>query len=295
MVCTHLIIGGTGTLGKALVKQLTHNDPSARIAVFSRGELAQQQMKQEFPKLDYIIGDVRDRNSLRMAMRGVRNVFHLAALKHVDVVEDNPMEAIKINVDGTKNVAEIALACDVKRMIFSSTDKAVLPINVYGMTKAISEKYLMSLNHRLGENFAKIYRWGNVIGSRGSAIPNFVRQIQDGKPVQLTNVGMTRFWIRIEDAARFMATTYGELSPSVRLPPDHMKAASVLSVIHAIAEIIGRKPKIEICGIRPGEKLHECLLSTHELCINSNTCDQYSHKELIDLLEPTVMEVWGDR
>lgn len=280
----HLIIGGTGTLGRAVVKELLTKDPATPIAILSRGELEQQKMRAAWPDLHYIIGDVKDRQSLAPAMRGVGCVYHFAALKHVDVVEANPMEAVRTNIEGTRNVATAALEAGVRHLVFSSTDKAVLPINTYGMTKAIAESYLLSLE---GFESNVVYRWGNVVGSRGSAIPIFVRQILEGKPVTLTHAEMTRFWIRIETAARFVVDTSTVAGPKeVRIPV--MGAAKVIDVIETIGEILGRVPHIEIIGIRPGEKIHECLHTSHEYCLNSNTATQYSRDELRALLFPTV-------
>lgn len=287
----HLIIGGTGTLGRAVVSQLTREHPSHEIIVFSRGELEQQRMRVQYPHLKYVIGDIRDYAAVCEAMRGVNVAYHFAALKHVDVVEANPLEAVKTNIDGTRNIAEAAVDCGVENLVFSSTDKAVLPINIYGMTKAIAEKYLLS--RETSTNFS-VYRWGNVVGSRGSAIPIFVNQLLSGRPVTLTDERMTRFWIRIETAAKYLLETFHDRQlKGVRIP--EMKAAKVTRVIDAIGAILGVDPQYEITGIRPGEKVHECLYTSHEHCLNSNTAPQYSDEELKALLAPTVQEIVNAR
>lgn len=283
----YLVIGGTGTLGRAVINELKY--PS-EITVFSRGELEQQKLKKLYPTMRFVIGDVTNRQALRMAMMGCETVFHFAALKHIDVCEENPMEAIRTNVDGTRNVAETALEAGVNNLVFSSTDKAVLPINVYGMTKAISEKYLLNLDEVSPLNIS-VFRWGNVIGSRGSAIHTFVKHMEKMTPIPITHTDMTRFWIRIEDAAKFILSTLnGPKRPAQVFIPE-MKAASVMEVLEAISRILKMTYTCNVVGVRKGEKLHECLFSSHEKCLNSNTAKQYGMAELMELLKPVVREI----
>ena len=282
----HLIIGGTGTLGTALVGKLVA--AGEEVAVFSRCELKQSQMRQRFPDVRYILGDIRDPRSINGSMRGVDTVFHVAALKHVEVGEENPVEFIKTNINGTINVAEAALAAGVKQVVFSSTDKAVLSVNTYGMTKGISERYLLSLNRRYeGTKFA-VYRWGNVAGSRGSVIHAFAKSLKDDKGVRITDPRMTRFWIHLDDAVDFMLETYRSAAPDrVMIPP--MKAAKVVDLAAALAGIMKvRNYSIAFSGLRAGEKIHEVLESNHEFCVRSDTAEQFTADELKTLLRRVI-------
>lgn len=258
-----LIIGGTGTLGKELTRQLygkTH------ITIFSRDEHKQAAMRREFPKCTYRLGDIKEEFSLPAPF--FDKVYLTAALKHVDVLEENPEQCWRTNIEGVENVLNI-YAEDVK---FCTTDKAVKPINVYGASKMVAEK----LAHTYG---AQIYRWGNVIGSQGSAIPFFIQRIKENKFIPLTDERMTRFWIRIEDAARFMIEEEGS---GILIPP--MKAAKVTEICHAIGELIGNEVNFEHVGLRPGEKIHEEL----DDGTTSETCEHYTREELKDLLREFV-------
>jgi UDP-N-acetylglucosamine 4,6-dehydratase len=282
----YLIVGGTGTLGTCLIEKLLAE--RQEVTCFSRDELKQQDMKQLYPEVRYVIGDVRDKPSLLTVMPGHDVVFHVAALKHVDVLEGNPTESIKTNILGTINVAEAAMESGVKHLVFSSTDKAVLPINVYGMSKAISERYLLGLNRSQEKTRFAVYRWGNVLGSRGSAVHGFAKCLREHGGVKITDARMSRFWIHIEDAVDFMLKTYVD-APSDRplIPP--MKAAKVLDLAAALAEMMGlKKYDISFLGIRPGEKIHECLDSNHDQCLRSDTAEQYTKKELVKMLRRVV-------
>ncbi len=278
----HLIIGGTGTLGTALVERLV--TAGHDVAVFSRCELKQSQMRQRFPDVRFILGDIRDPRSINGSMRGVDTVFHVAALKHVEVGEENPVEFIKTNINGTINVAEAALAAGVKHVVFSSTDKAVLSVNTYGMTKGISERYLLSLNKRYDATRFAVYRWGNVAGSRGSVIHSFVRSLKDSRGVQITDPRMSRFWIHLDDAVDFMLKSYPDAATDrVMIPP--MKAAKVTELAEGLAAILKIKNyTVTFSGLRAGEKIHEVLESNHEFCIRSDTAQQFSPEELKTLL-----------
>lgn len=279
-----LIVGGTGTLGNELIKHLVSLN---NITVFSRDELKQQELKKKHGDVRFILGDIREFESIHDAMFEQDVVFHVAALKHIDVIERNPEEAIKTNVLGSINVAKAALANDVGYMVFSSTDKAVLPINVYGHTKAIVERYYLDLNTKQCDTKFRVFRWGNVLGSRGSVIHSFVEDLKKEGVVYLTHPEMTRFWIHISEAVTFMLHNYESVKNRVFYP--QMKAARVKRVAEAIAEIIGVKDyKIEITGIRPGEKIHECLESNHNECVRSDTSLQLTDGELIEMLREVI-------
>lgn len=282
-----LIIGGTGTLGRALLERI---DPSDCV-VFSRDELKHQEIKRKYPGVATFIGDIRDQSGLTrcMAIHRPKRVFHVAALKHVDVLEENPEEAFLTNIEGTINVAETASMEGVEKLYFTSTDKAVLPINVYGMTKALAESYLLNRNvsrRKFDATQYLVFRWGNIIGSRGSAINFFLDTlVREGK-AYITDRSMTRFWMKIEDAVDYMLKYNGPID-RVNFPV--MKAASVVDVIKACAVVLDVTDyKLEVCGVRPGEKIHECLYSSHEMCIRSDTGLQYTFEELVHLVETFV-------
>ena len=280
---TTLIIGGTGTLGRALLETM---DPR-EVIVFSRDELKQNQLRRDFPGVRCVLGDIRDRHSLERAydLGPIMRVFHVAALKHVDVLEENPEEAYKTNVLGTVNSAEVAKARRVRAFYFTSTDKAVLPVNCYGMTKGIAERILLNYNRTPGPQF-KVFRWGNIIGSRGSVVGYFAKTIKDEGKVYITDLNMTRFWMRIEDAVKYMLSFDGPID-QVNYPP--MKAASVVDLAGAVAEAMGEpEPLPEVTGIRPGEKIHECMWSSHDGCLRSDTAEQFTREELVALVKPVL-------
>ncbi len=278
-----LIIGGTGTLGRALLERL----PSNEVVIFSRDELKQHELRHKYPSLKTIIGDIRDAKSLELAMDGIKDVFHVAALKHVDILEDNPYEAHRTNVIGTMNSAEAAKKAGVRNFYFTSTDKAVMPINVYGMTKAIAERYLLNQNSDkpFFTNF-KVFRWGNIVGSRGSVVNLFAKTLKEEGAVCVTDRRMTRFWMLIDDAIDFMLNFKGDPN-KVNFP--EMKAAPVLDLAKAVADVLGISDyQIKDVGIRPGEKLHECLYSSHDECIRSDTAPRLTHDELVAMVRPLV-------
>jgi UDP-N-acetylglucosamine 4,6-dehydratase len=290
----YLILGGTGTLGREITRQLQEN-PTARITCFSRDELKQKQLADEMPKesIHFRLGDIRDREALEDAMEGVHTVFHVAALKHVDTLEANPEESIKTNVFGTMNVIRAAERTGVKSVVFSSTDKAVDPINVYGMCKGLSERLLLHRNEVQCRTQYAVYRWGNVIGSRGSFIQSVAKTLQNERMAYLTHPGMTRFWIRIEDAAAYLLKTHRMAhlhEPMIA----NMKAAPVVHVIQVIAKLLGIEDyKILDIGKRPGEKLHEVLFSQHSPeTVSSDTCEQYTDDELAKMIAPLLNLPW---
>lgn len=280
-----LIIGGTGTLGHALLDQLfnPHEDGDSPnyVTIFSRDEFKQHEMKKRYPWAKFVIGDIKDYESVEKVVKGHDVVFHFAALKHVDVGEENPDEAVKTNYVGTKNIAQACQRSGVKKLIFSSTDKAVDPVNAYGMAKALAEKLLLA-EYR---SISYIFRWGNVVGSRGSVIPFFVSKIKAGEAVPVTHPEMSRFWIKIDEAVNFMLRTIQD-PPTEDVYIPSMRGYPVLGIIKLIGQIINYAPTIDIVGMRPGEKIHECLLRTQDFAIQSNNCEQYSEDQMLSLLGP---------
>lgn len=278
------ITGGTGTLGHEIVKQLYTQ--SSRITIFSRDELKQKKMKAMYPHLECKLGSVEDKEALFHAMRGAEIVFHLAALKHIDILEQEPVASMKVNVIGSKNVLECAQSLGVRRCALSSSDKAVDPINAYGASKLLAEKFWAQ-----GGDLARIFRWGNVLGSRGSVLESFKYTILKEKSVSITDIDMTRFWIHIEDAARFMIErTLGE-SPLLNIP--NMKAAPVWKVANLLGQLLlGTKRSDEIrvrkIGLRAGEKMHERLYSSEVDTRSSKDWEQYDDAELMDLLRRSI-------
>ncbi len=281
-----VIIGGTGTLGQALIRQyLVLNSVYERSGVskkktiycLSRDELKQKELKAKFPELRLVIGDIRDESSLESLPHDIEKIYHVAALKHIEIAEENPAEALKINVIGTQNVANFAIKRGVKSVCFSSTDKAVFPINVYGNTKAICEKYLLDLNNKQSDTCFYVFRWGNVLGSRGSVIHSFAKTLKEHKKVYITDPRMTRFWIDIDKAASFM--TCDNHSPIKIIIPE-MKAAEVTKIARAVAYYLGLgmgEYDTEVIGIRAGEKLHEDI----DEYTNSEYAEKYTFEELL--------------
>lgn len=284
-----LLIGGTGTLGTELTRQLSERRDT-RITVYSRDELKQKILKQQFPDVHCVLGDVRDKSALHEAMRHQDVVFHLAAIKHIDAAEQNPLEAIKTNILGTVNVAEEALAWAVPYVVFSNTDKAVLPITTYGYTKALAQNYLLSLNSSPQDTTRfSAFNWGNIAASRGSVIPLFAKSLYEHRKVCITDARMSRFWLTIEDAATFMLKNYAT-APLDRAMIPPIKGATVIRVAETVARAMGiQKYEVETIGLRGTEKLYEVLESTHGGCLRSDACEQYTDDELFDLIEPLVV------
>lgn len=282
------ILGGTGTLGRELASY--HLSVGHEVSVFSRCELKQKEMRAAFgadKSLDFTLGDIRDRKALGrfLSRNDFTTVYHVAALKHIDSVEQNPEESVETNILGTINVADAVEAVGVPHCVFSSTDKAVDPINTYGMSKGISERILFNRNRVQKTTKFSVFRWGNVISSRGSVIPIFAEALKAGKMLKVTDTDMTRFWIRVEQAVEFMATHHKVAClDQAMIPP--MKAASVLEVIGALAEVLSvNKYDIEVIGNRGGEKVHEFIRSQHEeRPLSSQSAERFSHHELVDLL-----------
>jgi len=271
-----LVTGGTGSFGKKFTQiALQEHNPKA-IRIFSRGELKQQKMQeqfQEFPnseKLRFFIGDVRDRDRLYRAMNGVDIVVHAAALKQVPTCEYNPIEAVRTNINGAANVIDAAIDNNVEKVMALSTDKAVHPVNLYGATKLVAEKLFVQGNTYTGGRKTKFscVRYGNVVGSRGSVIPIFQRQKNDGI-ITITDEKMTRFWITQEQAVRFIIDCLDKMKGGEIFIP---KIPSMKVV--DLAEVIAPKSEKKVTGIRPGEKLNEILL-TEEEARNAKEFDNY--------------------
>ena len=259
-----LITGGTGSLGKSLIKYLLRETKVRRIAIFSRDELKQQSLRielQDDPRLRWFLGDVRDLDRLKRAFHRVDFVIHAAALKQVDTGEYNPMEFIKTNVLGSQNVIDASIDAGVKRVVALSTDKASSPINLYGATKLTADKLFVAANNysfTYGTTFS-VVRYGNVMGSRGSVIPFFQEIASQGKPLPITDFRMTRFWISIESAVKFIIESL-EIMTGGELYVPKIPSMKITDLAHAVAP----DAKLLEIGMRPGEKLHEEMISADD-------------------------------
>jgi len=262
-----LITGGTGSFGNAVLRRFLHTDIK-EIRIFSRDEKKQEDLRISLanPKVKFFIGDVRNYDSLLPAMQDVDYVFHAAALKQVPSCEFFPIEAIRTNDLGAENVMNAAMNCGVKNLIVLSTDKAVYPINAMGMSKALMEK-LMIAKARMYRDRKTIFcgtRYGNVMASRGSVIPLFLKQIQDGVPLTVTDPNMTRFMMTIDDAVELVLYAFQNGNPGdifVQKAP----AATIGVLVEALSKILDAKNEIRIIGTRHGEKLYETLLNREEM------------------------------
>ena len=258
-----LVTGGTGSFGRKFVEIMLQEHHPAKLIVFSRDELKQHEMRMSgFDHVDlrYFIGDVRDLNRLHRAMQGVDIVVHAAALKQVPACEYNPMEAIKTNILGSSNVIEAALDAGVSKVMALSTDKAVNPINLYGATKLAAEKLFVQSNAYAGGTATRYssVRYGNVVGSRGSVIPVFIKQ-RDQNKLTITDRRMTRFWLTLDQGVRFVIRCIEQMQGGEVFVP---KIPSMKVV--DIAKIVAPDAELEEIGIRPGEKLHEVLIHEDE-------------------------------
>jgi UDP-N-acetylglucosamine 4,6-dehydratase len=259
-----LITGGTGSLGKALVKFLLENTQVRRVAIFSRDELKQLQMKMEFgddDRLRWFLGDIRDIERLKLALHQVDFVIHAAALKQVDTGEYNPMEFIKTNVLGSQNVIDAAINSGVKKIVALSTDKASSPINLYGATKLTADKLFVAANN-YGYKRGTVYsvvRYGNVMGSRGSVIPFFRELATQGKNLPITDLRMTRFWISIDEAVKFVLDSL-EMMEGGELYVPRIPSMKIVDLARAVSP----ESALEEIGMRPGEKLHEEMISSDD-------------------------------
>ncbi len=259
-----LITGGTGSFGKRCVQILLEKSEAARIIIFSRDELKQSEMQTHFAdyadRLRFFIGDIRDLERLEMAFRGVDFVIHAAALKQVPALEYNPFEAIKTNILGTQNVISAAISCDVQKVLLISTDKAANPANLYGATKLCAEKLMVSANVYAGSTGTKlsVVRYGNVVGSRGSFIQLIEKQRERGE-ITLTHEDMTRFWITLDQGVDFVLTRLEQMNGGEIFIPK-IPSMRIRDVLTSLAPGCA----IKVIGIRPGEKLHEVLVTPEE-------------------------------
>ncbi len=270
-----LITGGTGSFGKKYVKTLLARYKPRRLIVFSRDELKQYEMQQEFnaPCMRYFIGDVRDQQRLVQAMRGVDYVIHAAALKQVPAAEYNPMECIKTNVHGAENVILAALENDVDKVIALSTDKAANPINLYGATKLASDKLFVAANNMAGGHKTKfsVVRYGNVVGSRGSVVPFFQKLIQEkATHLPITDERMTRFWIGLQQGVDFVLKNFERMHGGEIFVPK-IPSVRIVDLARAMAPHMAHK----IVGIRPGEKLHEVMCPADDSHLTIEFDDHY--------------------
>lgn len=258
-----LVTGGTGSFGKKFIEIMLREYHPVKLIVFSRDELKQHEMRVtgfDQPSLRYFIGDVRDLERLRRAMHGVDIVVHAAAMKQVPACEYNPMEAIKTNILGSSNVVEAAIDAGVKKVLALSTDKAVNPVNLYGATKLAAEKLFVQSNAYAAGTATRFscVRYGNVVGSRGSVVPIFIKQRQGGK-LTIMDQRMTRFWLTLEQGVRFVIRCI-ELMQGGEVFVPKIPSTRIVDLARAIAP----EAEFEFVGIRPGEKLHEVLISEDE-------------------------------
>ena len=262
-----LITGGTGSFGKKYTEIILSKYKPNKIIIFSRDELKQYEMEQTFndPCMRYFIGDVRDEKRLEEAMYGVDLVIHAAALKHVPVAEYNPMECIKTNIDGAQNVISAAIKNEVEKVIALSTDKASSPINLYGATKLASDKLFVAANNMVGKRKTRfsVVRYGNVVGSRGSVVPFFKKLIEnDAKELPITDEAMTRFLITLDDGVNFVLNDFERMHGGEIFIPK-IPSMKMTELAHALAPKLPHK----LIGIRPGEKMHEVMITADDRVI----------------------------
>jgi len=292
---TLMITGGTGSFGREFAQRVLRDPNFRKVVVFSRDELKQFQMRQDFPlsqypQLRFFLGDVRDRERLYRALDGVDVVVHAAALKQVPAAEYNPLEAIKTNILGAANIIDAAIDRNVKKVIALSTDKAANPINLYGATKLCSDKLFVAANSYSGSHQTQfsVVRYGNVVGSRGSVIPYFLAQRGSGV-LTITDARMTRFLITLRQGVDFVLQCLERMQGGEIFVP---KIPSVK--VTDLARVIGPRCKQEMIGIRPGEKLHEVMISqddarltleTEDMFVIQPTHDYWTHKDYAKILK----------
>jgi UDP-N-acetylglucosamine 4,6-dehydratase/5-epimerase len=270
-----LITGGTGSFGKKYVETILAKYQPARVIIFSRDELKQYEMQQEYnhPAMRYFLGDVRDKDRVHQAMRAVDYVIHAAALKQVPAAEYNPMECIKTNIHGAENVITAAIANDVQRVIALSTDKAANPINLYGATKLASDKLFVAANNMAGGHATRfsVVRYGNVVGSRGSVVPYF-RTLMENKAdhLPITDAEMTRFWITLQDGVEFVLKNFERMHGGEIFVPK-IPSIRIVDLATAMAPNLPHK----IIGIRPGEKIHEIMCPADDSHLTIEFDDHY--------------------
>ena len=274
---TLLITGGTGSFGNTVLRKFVDSD-FKEIRIFSRDEKKQDDMRKSFnnPKIKFYIGDVRDCNSIDEAVRGVDYIFHAAALKQVPSCEFFPLEAVKTNILGTGNLLDAAIRHAVKNVIVLSTDKAVYPINAMGLSKAMMEKVMLAKSRNIPEEKTILCgtRYGNVMASRGSVIPLFIEQMKSGKPVTITDPGMTRFMMSLDDAVELVLFAFNHARPGdifVQKSP----AATIQVLAQALKELYNSSLEARIIGTRHGEKLYETLVNREEMLKAEDMGDYY--------------------
>lgn len=270
-----LITGGTGSFGRLYVKTILERYQPKRLIVFSRDELKQFEMQQEFqsPAMRYFLGDVRDRDRVIQAMRGVDYVIHAAALKQVPAAEYNPMECIKTNVHGAESVIAAALENEVEMVMALSTDKAANPVNLYGATKLCSDKLFIAANNVSGghRTLFSVARYGNVVGSRGSVLPFFRKLLEEGaRELPITDVRMTRFWITLQQGVDFVLKNFARMRGGELFVPK-IPSMRVTDLAESLKPGIGKR----IVGIRPGEKLHEVMCPLDDAHLTLEFEDHY--------------------
>jgi UDP-N-acetylglucosamine 4,6-dehydratase/5-epimerase len=261
-----MITGGTGSFGKAVLDKFINSDIS-EIRIFSRDELKQDNMRKFYNnnKIKFYIGDVRDKSSIDDAIKGVDYIFHAAALKQVPSCEFYPMEALKTNVIGTENIINSAIEANVKKVIVLSTDKAVYPINAMGISKALMERVVVAKGRHNSDTMISCTRYGNVIASRGSVIPLFINQINNGKPITITDPNMTRFMMSLEQAVDLVLFAF-ENGNSGDIFVQKAPAATIELLAETLKNILGKPDhKVKVIGTRHGEKLYETLLTKEEM------------------------------
>ena len=260
-----LISGGTGSFGGAALKRFL-NTNIKEIRIFSRDELKQDDMRKFYnnDKLKFYIGDVRDKNSIDDAMRGVDYVFHAAALKQVPSCEFYPMQAVKTNVIGTENLLNSAIAAGVKKVIALSTDKAVYPINAMGISKAMMERVIVAKGRNVKDTMIACTRYGNVMASRGSVIPLFIDQVRNGKPITITDPNMTRFMMTLDDALDLVIYAF-ENANQGDLFVQKAPSCTINTLAKALIDLYKSKSEIKIIGTRHGEKVYETLVNREDM------------------------------
>ena len=280
-----LITGGSGSFGGAFVRRALDDLNPERVVIFSRDELKQFEMKSRFDgddRLRWFLGDIRDRDRLNRALVGVDYVVHAAALKQVDTAEYNPFEFVKTNVLGSQNVIDACIDAGVKKVVALSTDKASSPINLYGATKLTADKLFVAANNYANDHATQlaVVRYGNVMGSRGSVIPFFRSKIESQESLPITDRRMTRFWITLDQAVTFVINSFSEMSGGELYVP-RIPSMRIVDLVEALEP---GYPTVEI-GIRPGEKLHEEMVSSDDSFRTVMQDDRY-------VVMPTIAE-WG--
>lgn len=280
-----LVTGGTGSFGKEFTRRILADFDPRRVVIYSRDELKQYEARQLLdndPRLRWFIGDIRDEQRLRRAMHGVDFVVHAAALKQVDTAEYNPFEFVRTNIIGSQNVIEASIDAGVKKVVALSTDKASSPLNLYGATKLAADKLFQSGNHYAAgyETRFSVVRYGNVMGSRGSVVPFFRRLAESGESLPITDERMTRFWITLPQAVQFVVDSFDQMNGGELYVP-RIPSTRVLDIAEAVAPGAAR----HIVGIRPGEKLHEEMISIDDSRRTLRAGDRF-------IVLPTIAD-WG--